>query len=168
MGYTHYWRQTRDFTDDEWLKLRQGAGQVVSALRNAKALRERDIPAVPFDIPLAYEDDEPDRPPVVSLDEIRFNGVGEDGHETFYLTRRKPEKREFDRLYETEGAFDFCKTARKPYDAAVVAVLTIAHTVAPGVLTLSSDGTPEEWVDGHRLAELATEWDLVRVPLDKD
>jgi len=43
---------------------------------------------------------------------IRFNGIGDDGHETFY--------------FDTSNTnFAFCKTARKPYDIVVCKVLLI-------------------------------------------
>lgn len=58
---------------------------------------------------------------------ILFNGIGNDAHETFVLDR-------------TDKDFNFCKTAQKPYDAAVVAVLKAARRYAPKWIKLSSDG----------------------------
>ncbi len=47
---------------------------------------------------------------VVDDSEISFNGLGANAHETFWLAINSID-------------FNFCKTARKPYDAAVVACL---------------------------------------------
>ena len=99
MGYTHYWSNDRSFTAAEWREVQKVARKVI---KTAKAQG----------IALQFESDN-SRPPFVGHDVIRFNGPGDDGHETFYLTR-------------TADEFSFCKTARKPYDAAVVAILQAA------------------------------------------
>jgi hypothetical protein len=79
------------------------------------------------------------RKPEVSKDLIRFNGLGEDGHETFLVLR-------------DEGGFAFCKTVRKPYDALVVATLALMNHYAPGAWRYKSDGDPEDWEEGLQLA----------------
>lgn len=60
---------------------------------------------------------------------IRFNGIGEDGHETFYFN-------------SADGDFDeFCKTARKPYDIVVCKVLLLLFDFyGKTTLNLDSDG----------------------------
>lgn len=68
-------------------------------------------------IDLQAEHNEP-KPAKVLKTIIRFNGVEDDGHETFYLPKKK-------------RSFNFCKTARKPYDIAVAMVLLACHAVAP-------------------------------------
>lgn len=60
---------------------------------------------------------------------IRFNGMGENGHETF-LFKLDSEK------------FNFCKTARKPYDLPVCKILLVLKHYMPN-LELSSDGFSE-------------------------
>ena len=70
---------------------------------------------------------------------IRFNGKGEEGHETFMLT---PDSQEF----------NFCKTAQKPYDIVVVAILCLLAHHTSGV-TVSSDGGISDWTDGLALAQ---------------
>lgn len=86
---------------------------------------------------LAFEYDEPEREPVFSENLIRFNGVGDEGHETFVVT---PSARDF----------EFCKTARKPYDTAVVAILCLLHHHTE--IEVSSDGVPEDWWRGLEFA----------------
>lgn len=75
-------------------------------------------------------------------DTFSINGIDDDAHEDFRLPR------EVDQL----DGFDFCKTAAKPYDVVVTAILAIMHHFAPGALEISSDGTPEEWEEGLKLA----------------
>ncbi|PWC64028.1 hypothetical protein TSH7_10065 [Azospirillum sp. TSH7] len=53
------------------------------------------------------------------------------GHESFVLNRTK------DRA--------FCKTARKPYDLVVCAVLAVAQMVAPDAISVTSDGDSDDW-----------------------
>lgn len=49
--------------------------------------------------------------------------------------------------------FTFCKTARQPFDTAVVACYTIAATLMPTVIEMSSDGDDEELAEGRALAK---------------
>lgn len=74
--------------------------------------------------------------PIISADEIAINGDASKGldHETFYLS--------------DDDGFNFCKTARKPYDAVVVATLVYAIVGEhEGAENICSDGTWEDWVD---------------------
>jgi len=124
MGYTHYWHQSRPISSAEWGAL---ADATRTILKRAKS----------HGIALAREYDEPDSPPEITADLIRFNGIDDNGHETFYFER-------------DAGSFAFCKTAHKDYDTAVIAVL-IAARQACGALTWSSDGDAAEHADGLQL-----------------
>ena len=117
MGYTHYWEFTRPFTADEWSRLRQAAEAIVT---------KGNIP-----ITIPYE--EVHWSDLFSDNLIRFNGSGDDAHEDFYFVNG--------------GGWTFCKTNRKPYDALVVAVLSIAKMIAPDAIIVTSDGSPQEWLD---------------------
>jgi hypothetical protein len=56
--------------------------------------------------------------PIVNVDEgICFNGVADDGHETFCLRR--------------QFRHHFVKTLKKPYDTAVACILLRAYLLAP-------------------------------------
>lgn len=70
----------------------------------------------------------------ISPEKIFFNGVGDNAHETF--------------SYYPNSEWDFCKTARKPYDLYVCATLIVLKYFTPG-LDFSSDGVVEsgEWLD---------------------
>lgn len=127
MGYTHYWNDTKSITPE----LLDAARKIL-----AKA-QERGIP-------LAFEYGHPTDPPVANSEGIRFNGIGDEGHETFH--------------FQPGVDFAFCKTACKPYDVAVVAMLaTISHL---GLAEVSSDGNADDWQDGVRLAREATGLDI--------
>lgn len=130
MGYTHYWNHTKPITPE-----------LIDAAKKILAkVQERGIL-------LAFEYDHPTDPPVANSEGIRFNGIGDEGHETFH--------------FRPGVAFAFCKTACKPYDVVVVAMLaTIDHL---GLAEVSSDGNVSDWQDGVRLAREATGLDI-RVP----
>ena len=133
MGYTHYWRKAGDsFTTEQWAKLTKATKRVIQAWELA------------LDHRVAVEYDEPTKPPHISGECIRFNGIGPDGHETFMLLKEP-------------DAFEFCKTARKPYDDVVTAVLVLANHYAPQALSITSDGDPAEWSAGLALARTQEE-----------
>lgn len=99
MGYTHYFGiKASRLTNKEREAIASGVKKII------KQDKFKDL--------LCYEFDEPDKSPLAHSSLIRFNGKGDEGHETFYL----------DLSGKHEG-FKFCKTARKPYDDAVVEVL---------------------------------------------
>ena len=125
MGYTHYWRQKRDFTEQEW----------IGVARIAKAIFQDQSHIV------AGWDGNGD--PEVDMEHISFNGVGRyDSHESCTFTRLMEEKPEWIRqeVYDREGSFNFCKTARKPYDIVVVHLLGYISRVYPDIIVPSSDG----------------------------
>lgn len=117
MGYSHYWRRPlQEITPDAWQKICQDAAKLIAA-----------------GPPVAWEYDEPKRLPEVSPELIRFNGRGKDGHETFVFPRIP------------EDPFAFCKTAEKPYDKTVCAVLAVINDHVPTLARITSDGNSEEW-----------------------
>lgn len=74
-----------------------------------------------------------------STEVICFNGKGEDAHETFFID-------------PADMGFQFCKTARKPYDYLVVASLILAKQIFGKAITISSDGDWfTEWNEGKEL-----------------
>ena len=121
MGYTHYWTM-RSLNDTEWALL--------SELTRALLARPDVAPLV------CEEFDVPTKPPIVSENLIRFNGKGDAGHETLYLAR-------------PDDDWSFCKTARKPYDVAVVAFLCFLGHLGCAV---SSDGDADDWGAGRLIA----------------
>ena len=150
MGYTHYWRQLRDFTDTEWNEL----------ARLTKLITVGVSTTVTLD-PAEFN---------IDNEEIRFNGVGDDGHETFILTKKKRAKADYEEqhAYDRQGAFDFCKTAGKPYDKYVVAVLCALYTMDRTKSIMSeiiSDGRVEDWNEGLEYAVRSTRQEYMTCPI---
>ena len=125
MGYTQYFPQNRSFTNPEWSKIQ----------KTVKAI----IASQPLDM-ICGGNGKGD--PVVDSKMISFNGseVDDRCHETFQIT------------HSHDPNFNFCKTAEKEYDPVVVAVLCAIDHIAPGALTISSDGRVNEWAAGLEIA----------------
>ena len=97
--------------------------------------------------------------PQVTRRQVACNGDGEDAHEGFVVERvlaRHGRAPMDDGLY-----FEFCKTARKPYDLAVTAMLMALKLHYPEVRVFS-DGDAADWKPGRELVA----WCLGRVPND--
>lgn len=122
MGYTHYYK-TSAIVQPDWDALIEDAKRIVAN----------------SGVPVQFECDV-DQPAVLSENEIRFNGVGDAGYETFLLSR-------------VNVRSSFCKTAHRPYDAVVTAILVAAKARLGDRIEISSDGGDEDWADGFELAD---------------
>ncbi len=68
-----------------------------------------------------------------------------------------------------DDSFNFCKTARKPYDEIVTAILAVVDKLAPGALEIGSDGDESDWEEGLALAKKAGYGSVkVKYPVAKD
>ena len=69
--------------------------------------------------------------------EIWLNGVGDDSHEAFLL--------------DFKGSWAFCKTARKPYDLAVKAILILAekHEILKEPFDFDGDRSDGEFINAR-------------------
>lgn len=116
MGYTHYWKIRGTIDPENWANI----------VDDAKKLVEKSP------VKIVYEYDTTDAPQV-NDSAIHLNGQGDDGHETFCLMPGMTD-------------FEFCKTANKPYDLIVCAILAVAasHT---NYIRVTSDGEPEDWAE---------------------
>ena len=149
MGYTHYWRQLRDFTDTEWQELTRLAKLITN-----DGVLDQTLSTVEFNI---------------DNEQICFNGVGDNGHETFIITKKKRAKEDYEEqeAYDRQGAFEFCKTAQKPYDKYVVAVLCALYNLeyvegfgqTHPMSEIRSDGNTADWTEGlfHAVRSTRTE-----------
>lgn len=120
MGFTHYFDQERAVTETEWEAITK---DVEALLAHLATTRELEIVGV---------SGERGTTPEISSERIAFNGLEEDGFESFVLGRE-------------QGGFGFCKTGRRPYDLLVTAALIVAAHHAPGAYTVTSDGQDYEW-----------------------
>ena len=114
MGYTHYIKYDKGFTSENWSKFIKEAKGVFERAKKAGIEFTGDFCGETI-IPVDF-----------SGDELVFNGVGDDSHETCAISKKGDE-------------FEFCKTARKPYDAIVVAIYVLARKYGENVV-ISSDG----------------------------
>lgn len=137
MGYTHYWYRKPKLPKDKFDAFVADVRVILDACK-AKGIL------------VQYEFD--DAKPAELTDKcVRFNGVGNDGHETFVIDldfgKSKPSSQE-------EGReFDFCKTAYKPYDLAVTACLVAAKHHFGDDIKVSSDGEEQDWGNAFELCK---------------
>lgn len=117
MGYTHYWEQKSSFDPYTWEGIRNDFAKAVKST----GVKIADWTGTKGSFAL------------VSDNEITFNGVEPDDHETFRLQRAP------------ESNTGFCKTARKPYDLLVCLTLLIAYDRAPDCIEITSDGSYDDW-----------------------
>lgn len=110
MGYTNYWTQTRDFTNDEWTKVKTEYDWLLE-----------------MDDQRTIKDETTKQDGVNDL--IIFNGKKELSHETMIITKKKSGIAEF----------QFCKTARKPYDIGVWHMLAFIKSNTEAYSKISRD-----------------------------
>lgn len=132
MGYTHYF--TNQKMQDEHL-FKEFTANVQKLVDNSPCA-------------LRVEFNEPETVPYITDHAVKFNGLGDEGHETFWYTR-------------TDTDFQFCKTAYKPYDLIVVAVLALANYYFGDDIRISSDGGKGDWEAGIAYARKVTGLEIV-------
>ena len=139
MGYTHYNYRPRK---------NAGSAYMYGKLAlDAKAICEH---AYTIGIKLGDWSGENGTSPQFTEGEFSLNGIDDMSHETF-TWKAMPTQSEW-RKDEPE-IFDFCKTAMKPYDAVVTAILIRAKEIYGSCVSISSDGDWSEWQDGRNLYE---------------
>jgi hypothetical protein len=74
------------------------------------------------------------------ISHVAINGVGSGAHETFSVNVE-------------DNDFNFCKTAEKPYDAVVTAILILLKKELGDSVKISSDGSWRNWEGGRLLFE---------------
>lgn len=130
MGYTHYWQRIKqDHNSIVWKKFVKDCIE----LSKLSHLYFADLGNGTGE----------ESSPEFTNNSICFNGLDADAHETFLLTRKyiKGTYEEKKEKYQ----FNFCKTARKPYDIMVCACLILYKYYFPTEVWVSSDGDSEEW-----------------------
>ena len=137
MGYTHYNYRPRK---------NAGSAYMYGKLAlDAKAICEH---AYTIGIKLGDWSGENGTSPQFTEGEFSLNGIDDMSHETF-TWKALPTQSEW-RKDEPE-IFDFCKTAMKPYDAVVTAILIRAKTIYGDCVRISSDGDWQDWQAGREM-----------------
>ncbi|KAK6515544.1 hypothetical protein TWF506_007875 [Arthrobotrys conoides] len=122
MGYTHYWNG------------------IISSKTSSLLLK--DITHLLTTTPIKIRGPLGTGQPIITPEQISLNGEaeGEGSHESLRLSIDK------------DIPFNFCKTARKPYDTVVCAILLrCLYYNPPPAFEVSSDGSWEEWTGGREL-----------------
>lgn len=132
MGYSHSWYRK------QVLPKRKFAAASADCRRIAEYLsREKGIA-------IAFEMDKPS-PPIFDSSVIRFNGLGEEGCETFLVPQDD----------EISNFGSFCKTNHRPYDIIVCSCLIVLNHHLGRKFTVSSEGNfdSSEWQDAIEACE---------------
>ncbi|KOC07412.1 hypothetical protein AFLA70_31g005050 [Aspergillus flavus AF70] len=143
-------QRVQDMQSDEWQSawppLVQDAGLIIHYAN------------IPLTGPTEPDQAITERTPVI-LDEkngIFLNGVGDDGHEDFYISK-------------IGNNFSFCKTGRRPYDLVVCTILLRAYVLAPSTFELSSDGDwDNDWVEARDLYHCIWPEENIPCPWEKE
>lgn len=135
MGYTHYWTQTRDLTEQEFGDFVGSARRIIAAAEG----KPTDSANGGYTSPVQICNWDGKGKPELTKNKLSLNGNGPDlDHESFVINR----------VIDSD-AWSFCKTARKPYDVVVVALLIIL--AQDYGFEVSSDGDVEDWEAGEKL-----------------
>jgi hypothetical protein len=160
MGYAHYASWRRPPNDDEWATFEQAAAVFLDCLQQLGSMGHNIGVARPIVLTGSEPeaDHDPPTPIVVGRGVIRFNGYGiSDGrdlsHETFRFSRLFNSSPDWNPMSEDTILTTVCHTDRKPYDLAVVGVLTLAYHLMPGCLMIWSSGGPADWEPGSKFLE---------------
>jgi hypothetical protein len=125
MGYTHYFKQNKPISDQQWQAFKKDAEIILDYIQNQLGivLTSNDSNGI-----------------IINDNRVNMNGDKTYGlnHETFYLEKDYKD-------------FNFCKTAHKPYDLAVCSLLLLAHEHMPGHYNIHSDGNLDEWKEAMEL-----------------
>lgn len=135
MGYSHYYHQKRDYTQEEWKQLQADVSTLLKYVEHRAGILIRNWNG--------------SDKATISRDVINFNGAGDDSCENFIIERER-------KTCEHTGqkGYHYCKTNRKPYDTVVTALLCYLTSVSE-THGATSDGSGTDFVQGLELARQA-------------
>lgn len=148
MGFSHYTTQKSDFAVKVWRQVCDDVSAILRDAQHVEGIALAGCQGLGGTQPEIHLKDTPEQPACIA-----FNGVGEDAHETFVIDRRRAVLSEDDKRSGIQRGWSFCKTARKPYDAAVTACLAYLESIHRFEVT--SDGDERDWELGVRIARRA-------------
>jgi hypothetical protein len=175
MGYTHYFRKKELVHDQKtWDKFLNDTLKVASRFgiqipNSVDYILDKNSRKPDIDIPIGDGMGDGGSP-TFNHDEICFNGVGDDSHETFrisrdhsYLNKEQTDnwsKHVQDTWKKDAEIFDFTKTNRKPYDLLVTAVMTLYKHHFKDKVEISGDGGEEGFDGGINLVNDTLKYSL--------
>jgi len=180
MGYTHYFRKkelvhdqkTWDHFLSDTLKVASRFGIVIP--NSVDYILDKNRPKPDIDIPIGDGMGEGGSP-TFNHDEICFNGVGDDSHETFrikrdhsYLNEEQKDswgKHVQDTWKKEAEIFDFTKTNRKPYDLLVTATMALYKFHFRDKVEISGDGGVEGFEEGVKLVNQTLNYSIPAIEL---
>jgi hypothetical protein len=118
MGYTRYFELYKPINEEKFKQYSEVCKTVCEAIQKKEDYKLGD-----------WEGNEND--PIFDENEVSFNGIGKDSHETFSIRRIKI-------------GFEFTKTNRKPYDSSVCACLYLAKQMFGADIRVSNDGDNDD------------------------
>lgn len=134
--YRHSYKQLKAASAKAWTAIKNDVEKLLASLPpNSESAGAK---FAQFTLMLADHSGKVGTNPIVSDEEISLNGVSgkvDMSHESFWLTKAK----------NTVEDANYCRTARKPYDLVVCAVLIVLQHHASGTWKISTDGTMEDW-----------------------
>lgn len=171
MGYTHYWRQSRAFTSDEWNALLTESKRICAKAMNGLYSGKENFESATtvnqddYGFRVGFNEDYAWRtfPHPEAKTPMKDAGIalagpsGEKGTKPVFdrdeiaLNGIEPNEdyesfvieRDPSKREGESTAFSFCKTEYRPYDAVVVSILAAAQIIAPDAIKASSDGGKE-------------------------
>ena len=133
MGYTHYWYARAKTELPNWEQFTEKVKAIIGEDFEG-GLRTQEDGVLPMEIELA------------EVNDLHVRIEGRPAHETFFFERNP---KNFPWRENEPWVFNFCKTARKPYDEYVTAILIAAlDHWGSDVVKVNSDGGIEEWEEG--------------------
>ena len=149
MGYTHYWKlpQAKDL---DAAKYKAFVNDVKKLMTNLPA-HSTSAGAYHEDEELAIRGGLGVKLPEMNEKHVWLNGDSSTGmyHETFVVVASTGDDEDEMRWYR---GFQFCKTARKPYDILVcAALLSLEHHFGRRTTQVTSDGNFEDWEPAIKL-----------------
>jgi hypothetical protein len=166
MGYTHYFRKKELVHDQKtWDKFLNDTLKVASRFgiqipNSVDYILDKNSRKPDIDIPIGDGMGDGGSP-TFNHDEICFNGVGDDSHETFRIkkdhsflledTTDNWTKHKQENWKNDKEIFDFTKTNQKPYDLLVTAVMALYKFHFKDKVAISGDGGREGFEEGITL-----------------
>lgn len=118
MGYTRYFELYKPINEEKFKQYSEACKTICEAIQEKEDYKLGD-----------WEGNEKD--PIFDENEVSFNGIGKDAHETFSIRRIKT-------------GFEFTKTNRKNYDSSVCACLYLAKQMFGDDIRVSNDGDNDD------------------------